>query len=346
MAGSRNDPQYAQYQITTRAKGTSYSLLESDSRKMFTNTAATGSVTYTLPRAKGNGVEYYFLCSVAQTITVAPQATDVIRGQSAGASISLSTVGQTYKLISSVLGYWEILEVGGYAGTYFGKTTFNGQVVIGPPAANPGAIVVGAGGTLLTANSLSCFEVQSAASADCFITGIRPTNAVGAAVAKFSGDGYDSLSARQTYGNFNIAIADNTAGAAYGAATIQTTVNGALNTQIATFDWKTGTRFLAPTTAVNTLTLAPAATHRALVLAAGSTTSYNLECQGGTGAPAAYFVSNQGAGTAAIRCDNTTVALASSAATLGLTRSGGAAAQVGWMIINLDGTVRYIPYWG
>ena len=92
------------------------------------------------------------------------------------------------------------------------------------------------------------------------------------------------------------------------------------------------------------VSITPGAASRALVLAAGSTTSFNLECQGGTSAAAGYFVSNQGAGTPAVRFDNTTVANSTGVGSL-LLRNATTAANTGWMAINLDGNIRYVPYW-
>ena len=92
------------------------------------------------------------------------------------------------------------------------------------------------------------------------------------------------------------------------------------------------------------VSITPAAASAGLSVAAGSTTAVAAQISGGTGAPAIQAISNQGAGTAALRCDNTTVANSTGVGSL-LLRNSTSAANTGWMAINLDGTTRYVPYW-
>lgn len=114
MAGSRNDVQYEQWQIHSRSKTASYSVAGQDSRDCFNNLGATGSVTFTLPKAKGNGVEYYFLVATSQFLIVAPQSTDLIRGKAAGLSYSSSTQGNVIYVCTIVPGIWDIFYNNGF----------------------------------------------------------------------------------------------------------------------------------------------------------------------------------------------------------------------------------------
>src|SRR5579863_1567064 len=91
---SQPKPRSANYQIQGAESGAAY-----------TNTGAIGAITLTLPKANPNE-EFWFLVTVAQTLTIAAATGDTIRGL--GASVSSATVGTLYALRCILAGVWEI----------------------------------------------------------------------------------------------------------------------------------------------------------------------------------------------------------------------------------------------
>ena len=93
--------------VIPKVKIASYLIQGQDTGLTFLNTGATGSVTWTAPLAHP-GKWFEVLITAAHTVTVTPKvATDTIRGQSAGASVSSSTVGTYWCFRCLETGFWE-----------------------------------------------------------------------------------------------------------------------------------------------------------------------------------------------------------------------------------------------
>lgn len=84
-----------------------HAITGTDSGKIFINTGATGSITYTLPKA-APGLSYRFVESTAHNIVITPVSTDAFRGTSAGVSKTLSGLGQNFLITCAVVGFWEL----------------------------------------------------------------------------------------------------------------------------------------------------------------------------------------------------------------------------------------------
>lgn len=106
MSVERRNPLLQQPFIKGTTKVASYAVTGQDLGTAFRNTTAAGAVTFTLPAAVP-GLDYRFLVTTAQTITVTPQATDTIRGKAIGASASNAVVGNLLKLVCIQPLFWE-----------------------------------------------------------------------------------------------------------------------------------------------------------------------------------------------------------------------------------------------
>lgn len=82
------------------------SVSDTDTLKSFTNEGATASVTFDLPAAV-IGLQFSFVCVVAQTMTITPNGVDTIADQ-ASDSIVLDVVGQRLTLRCYVTGAWAL----------------------------------------------------------------------------------------------------------------------------------------------------------------------------------------------------------------------------------------------
>lgn len=90
--------------INTKA---SLTITATDSGKAYVNTGATGSTTYHLPKAVP-GLRYIFVETTAQNMVITPIATDAFRGSGAGASHSLTGLGQNFLITCVTVGFWEL----------------------------------------------------------------------------------------------------------------------------------------------------------------------------------------------------------------------------------------------
>lgn len=93
--------------VTPKSRSASYSAKGAESGTSFNNLGATGTVTITLPEAKPNS-NFWYLVLAAQTLNATPQATDIIRGKTAGTAYSSATIGKLLWLVCHVKGTWEI----------------------------------------------------------------------------------------------------------------------------------------------------------------------------------------------------------------------------------------------
>ena len=116
MGISRVDTGLKQWQVVGKIKTSSFSVTANDGNGAFSNLAASGVITASLPAAKKGFGPYYFLVATAQTFTVAPKTGDTIRGKAVSTSISASTVGYLLKLVSIIDGFWEVeVNIGPWA---------------------------------------------------------------------------------------------------------------------------------------------------------------------------------------------------------------------------------------
>lgn len=79
----------------------------------FTNSGASGSITFNLPQAKAGRGPFYFRVASAFSLIVAPAATDNIFPTGAGVSISYNVVGGLLVLQCFVDGTWDVLTNNG-----------------------------------------------------------------------------------------------------------------------------------------------------------------------------------------------------------------------------------------
>lgn len=84
---------------TITAKTAGYNVLSGDSQTVFTNTGASGSVTFTLPTASA-GLEYFFYIDAVQTVVVtAPASTTIRLGGTASATAGNVTAGAAGNMV-------------------------------------------------------------------------------------------------------------------------------------------------------------------------------------------------------------------------------------------------------
>lgn len=98
------------------AKTAAYTLTEAESGKAFSNSGASGSVTFTLPASPKAGMWYFFEKIANQNLVVAPGAGATIEN---GSSLTNSTSGDANKATLTVVATstttW---KVQGYRGTW------------------------------------------------------------------------------------------------------------------------------------------------------------------------------------------------------------------------------------
>lgn len=98
----------------------SKTLTGTDADIAFNNTNATGTITFTLPKASSgttttvNGLAFQFILTnlAGNSIVITPITGDTIRGYAASASLTLNAVGQLVELECITAGYWEIVSWG------------------------------------------------------------------------------------------------------------------------------------------------------------------------------------------------------------------------------------------
>lgn len=105
---------------TTSVKTADYTVTVGDSGKTFTNTGASGAVTFALPAAVA-GLKYRFRVGVAQQLRIDPNGTETISLPStgapsaAGAYIVADAIGETVDIQCVEAGSWSVF---GYTGTW------------------------------------------------------------------------------------------------------------------------------------------------------------------------------------------------------------------------------------
>lgn len=100
---------------------TSYIVLETEKRTLYTNTGSSGGISFSLPNNPTVGDEYQFYVDAAFSLTVQAQGSDVIRVSgalsAAGGNAASSTVGSSLTLVcikantwiaTSVVGTWTV----------------------------------------------------------------------------------------------------------------------------------------------------------------------------------------------------------------------------------------------
>jgi hypothetical protein len=138
---------------TPKAVTANKTLTGTDSGTAWTNTNATGSITFTLPKAAVgltsvvSGLTYQFLVNAAHNIVITPKTGDTIRGLAAGGSLTLSTVGQVVQLEQIASGFWDIVagNTFGSINTFSGPSTFQAEVFIEPTTGVTSLAVIGNG---------------------------------------------------------------------------------------------------------------------------------------------------------------------------------------------------------
>ena len=107
---------------------TSRVLTGTDSGVAWTNTNATASVTFTLPKAAVgltavvSGLAFQFLVAAAHSVVITPKTGDTIRGLAASAPLTLTSVGQFVQLECVTANFWEVTN----GNTFPDGVTING----------------------------------------------------------------------------------------------------------------------------------------------------------------------------------------------------------------------------
>lgn len=150
---STNTPLLKQPLITPKAVTASRVLTGTDSGTSWTNTNATGSITFTLPKAASglttvvSGLQFTFLISAAQPIVITPKTGDTIRGLAVSASYTLTGVGDCVQLTCIAPGFWDVI-----------CNTFPYGILTGPGGSTlsaPVTITAKSGNISLTVNGAS-----------------------------------------------------------------------------------------------------------------------------------------------------------------------------------------------
>lgn len=108
--------------LSTSDKTANYTVLTSDSGKVFTNNGATGFVTFTLPAAAA-GYEYTFIVADAYGVIVAPAGDDTICYNGSTFTLGVGSAGtyQVLKIVSISATEWVVTSViGGWNFSQFG----------------------------------------------------------------------------------------------------------------------------------------------------------------------------------------------------------------------------------
>lgn len=106
--------------IDFAAKAANYTVTANDSGTGFTNTGASGAITFALPAATV-GLHYRFRVSVAQELRIDPNGSETISLPStgvpggAGKYLTADAIGETVHLVCAVAGTWSVF---GYTGTW------------------------------------------------------------------------------------------------------------------------------------------------------------------------------------------------------------------------------------
>lgn len=112
---------HGQYKHTVEAKTANYTIVDNtDNGKLFTNTGASGAITFSLPAATV-GMRYRFFVGAAQELRIDPNGTETISLPSTGVAgaagkyLVADAIGETVELVCAVAGSWACF---GYTGTW------------------------------------------------------------------------------------------------------------------------------------------------------------------------------------------------------------------------------------
>jgi len=86
-------------------KTATYSVLAADTGKRFSNTGATEAIEFDLP-ADAENLEYEFVKTTDEAVTIDPNGTDTIQGLGAGVALTLTNVGDAVKVSWLSSGVW------------------------------------------------------------------------------------------------------------------------------------------------------------------------------------------------------------------------------------------------
>lgn len=158
----------------------SKTLTGTDADIAFNNTNATGTITFTLPKASSgttttvNGLAFQFILTntAGNSIVITPITGDTIRGYAASASLTLSAVGQLVELECITAGYWEIVSWGTNSSS---PLTLTGPVTINAPTGGVAATLLIKAGPGSTSPNLNMWA--PAANAGALIQGYNSTGA-------------------------------------------------------------------------------------------------------------------------------------------------------------------------
>lgn len=107
MSNQHNFPLLGQAFIGNKILSASAHLSGTDSGKAFVNTQATAGITVSLPKA-APGLRFIFVETVAHNMVISPVSTDAFRGSAAGATKTLSGLGQNFLITCVIPGFWEL----------------------------------------------------------------------------------------------------------------------------------------------------------------------------------------------------------------------------------------------
>lgn len=101
------------------SKTANYTVTRDEVGRVFTNTSASGAITFSLPAAE-NGLQYYFVVQAAQELRIDPNGTETISlpstgvPGSAGKYLTANAIGESVHLVA-VGTNWVVM---GYTGTW------------------------------------------------------------------------------------------------------------------------------------------------------------------------------------------------------------------------------------
>jgi hypothetical protein len=195
-------------------------LTGTDAGCAFTNTNATASITFTLPKAAvgltavTSGLMFQFLVASAHNIVITPKTGDTIRGLAASASLTLTTVGQFVQLECIVANFWEVVSGNVFTDGItvssgstsvtapFTVTTTGGNVVLA--ANNDGSATLGYNGTTASLSIATTGAVTIAApSSGTALTVAGTTTITGAGglqTTKFAMNGQSPVATTSGFG--------------------------------------------------------------------------------------------------------------------------------------------------
>lgn len=223
-----NSPKLKQAFWWPKQSTQSRTLIGTDSGTAWSNTNATGAITFTLPKAAVgltqvvSGLSYQFILTnlAGNDIVITPKTGDTIRGLATSASLTLTTVGQCVELECVTAGYWEVIAGNTFPDGITGPVTISAtagvSLTVNAASGSIGEIINGSSGQYalqvvapnITNQSFGLQILAGTSSTDISLEVANAANTKNYAV--FWGDGHIELGPNVGSGTAGIVI--NTAG--------------------------------------------------------------------------------------------------------------------------------------